>query len=655
MPKAFPESDFGVNRKGFRFNQNRLKPEIAVFSTMLAGARNQTRLPDSYAKMTGIDTRRKHHSLEDWLIGRADWPALCLDGAADDAARLCRAWLLRHCPSHPDHDAADILIRNGAPGPVGDFLGTGLAKLSQIDAAAPTPWHIFCPSAAAANSDPAAMSAELEARRRLSHIIPPPMPMTDPARELLFTTNALLSPPLDPGSAHIPASLRRDARQFASTPQSFWYDHPVPLDASPAENEILYGLSKLDEALAQEAAGGLLAPGTRIDLAMSISVTHEGMEELASRYVSDLIATHLNLRHLRVFLFDESRCRQIVEHLCPSDAAAADVFGVNGAYGRHYSFLKAVLLLWQVAVNPQARFTFKFDLDQVFDQAALLAQTGSSALQLIANPLWGGSAVDHAGRQVDLGMLAGGLVNEADAPHGLYIPDVPRPRTDLVTAPLTSRRLFCPQWPQAISTEAEILQRDRGYQRIHVTGGTTGITAEALRTWRPFTPGFINRAEDQAYAMAALKEDSYLSHLHADGLIMRHDKQAFAGRSIAHASTGKAVGDIERLLLFSRYAELHGRGLAAVRDHLWPFTSCFVHPDAGALAGLIFALDGAAQGGRFVAEGAPRLMRCLNFCDQGMERRLQHEQAGWQAIYDSLSAGRRFPGALTEMIRPVSL
>ena len=136
---------------------------------------------------------------------------------------------------------------------------------------------------------------------------------------------------------------------------------------------------------------------------------------------------------------------------------------------------------------------------------------------------------------------------------------MPRPSTDLVKAPLTSRRLFCPQWPQAISTEAEILQRDSGYQRIHVTGGTTGITAEALRIWRPFTPGFINRAEDQAYAMAALKEDSYLSHLHANGLIMRHDKQAFASRSIAHASNGKAIGDIERLLLFSRYAELvHG-------------------------------------------------------------------------------------------------
>lgn len=622
---------------------------------MLVETRTRTRLPDSYAKMTRIDIRKDHQSLEDWLVGRADWLDLRLEDAVDDAARLCRAWLLKLCPSHPDHDAADILIRNGATGPVNNYLGNSLVNLPQMDAVSPTPWHIFCPSAAEANADPATMSAKIEARRRLSHITPPSMPMTDPARELLFTTNALLSPPLDPSSLHVPPSLRRLAQQFASRPQSFWYDHPVPLDASPAENEILYGLSKLDKALAQEVAMGSLTPSARIDLAMSISVTHEGMEDLASRYVSDLIANHLNLRHLRVFLFDETRCRQIVEQLCPFSAAAAEVFGVNGAYGRHYSLLKAILLVWQMAVNPQARFTFKIDLDQVFDQPALLAQTGRSALQLIANPLWGGSAVDYAGKQVDLGMLAGGLVNEADAPNGLYSPDVTRPRTDFVSGPLTSRRLFCPQWPQAISTEAEILQRKSGYQRIHVTGGTTGITAEALRTWQPFTPGFINRAEDQAYAIAALKQDSYLSHLHADGLIMRHDKQAFAGRSIAHASSGKAVGDIERLLLFSRYAELHDGGMAAVRNHLWPFTSCFVHHDARTMAGLIFAIDGAAQGGRFVAEGAPRLIRCLNFCDQGMERQLQYEQAGWQAIYGSLSTIRKFPGALTQLIRHASL
>ena len=59
--------------------------------------------------------------------------------------------------------------------------------------------------------------------------------------------------------------------------------------------------------------------------------------------------------------------------------------------------------------KPYARFTFKFDLDQVFDQSKLLSHTGKSALAAICNPIWGGSALDRDGRNVDLGMLAGGL------------------------------------------------------------------------------------------------------------------------------------------------------------------------------------------------------------------------------------------------------
>ncbi len=176
---------------------------------MLIKTHNRIRLPDSNAEMKGIDIERDHQSLEDWLIGRADWPALGLDDAVDDAARLCRAWLLLHCPSHPDHDAANICIRNGAPGPVSDFLGTSLSSLPQPAPANLTPWHIFCPSAVTASSDPTTMSAEIETRRRLSLITPPSMPMTDPERELLFTTNALLSPPLDPSSVHVPPSLRQ--------------------------------------------------------------------------------------------------------------------------------------------------------------------------------------------------------------------------------------------------------------------------------------------------------------------------------------------------------------------------------------------------------------------------------------------------------------
>ena len=59
----------------------------------------------------------------------------------------------------------------------------------------------------------------------------------------------------------------------------------MPLDAAPSENEILYGLAKLDKALAEECTLGTLPGSARIDLAISISVTHEGMERLASDYV----------------------------------------------------------------------------------------------------------------------------------------------------------------------------------------------------------------------------------------------------------------------------------------------------------------------------------------------------------------------------------
>ena len=177
----------------------------------------------------------------------------------------------------------------------------------------------------------------------------------------------------------------------------------------------------------------------------------------------------------------------------------------------------------------------------------------------------------------------------------------------------------------------------------------------ALRKWQPFTPSFINRAEDQAYTLSAITDNGYLAHLHAPGLIMRHDKQAFAARAIAHANAGKAIGDIERLMLFSHYAALHPAGFEFVQKHLWPFTSCFLHGDAAALAGLIFALDGANEGGRYVTQGAARLDACLDFSQTAMEQQLARERSGWQAIYEGLRHGRRPTDALLQAISAAAI
>ena len=584
------------------------------------------------------------------LIGPNDKDSLSFASAPDKQSRLCRAWLLKEFSNHPDHKDAGFLVDRNATTTTNKFLRAALEGARTDFEDISNLWSIFCPTAEAASKDPKGMTDTLKERRRLFAISYPACGLTDPSTELLLTTNALVSPPLDPDSSLIPVDLRREARRILAMPQSFWYDHPVPLDASPEENEILYGLKQLDEALKLECDMGQLRPDAKIDLAISVSVTHEGMEQLAADYVRNLICTHLELKHLRVFLFDEIRCQQMIETLCPGDDAASSVFGVNGAYGRHYSFLKTLLLFWQQTVNPNASFTFKIDLDQVFDQTALLSYTGQTALQHLMNPAWGGSARDHAGREVDLGMLAGGLVNENDAKAGLFVPDVQRPSGVQTKKNFSSNRLFCPQWPQAVSTEAEIMQTEAGFQRIHVTGGTTGITAQALQRWRPFTPSFINRAEDQAYTLSAIEGNAYLSHLHANGLIMRHDKMAFAGRSIAHAAPAKAIGNIERLMLFSRYAALQPLGFEWVRNHCWPFTSCFIHPQAKTLAALIFLIDGSSAGGRFVDEGAPRLIKCMEFCENDMEARLEWERRGWDNIYEALSAKRYLKTSLTRII-----
>jgi hypothetical protein len=197
-------------------------------------------------------------------------------------------------------------------------------------------------------------------------------------------------------------------------------------------------------------------------------------------------------------------------------------------------------------------------------------------------PLWGAEGVDSDGNDVELGMIAGALVNQKDIANGLFTPDVPFPEGDLAADEL----VFFSWLPQALSTEAEMMTRYTGdeydgkescIQRIHVTGGSNGITINALRKHRPFTPTFIGRAEDQAYILSVLFEgDRKLRYVHKDGLIMRHDKEAFAAEAIKMAASGKLIGDYIRTLIFSYYAEALPWPIDDIKDAIDPFTGCFV-------------------------------------------------------------------------------
>ena len=584
-------------------------------------------------------TRKGLYQIIPNLILDSDYDEINLDSTTELMNQLCRAWLIQFLPRHPQHQQAKKLLIQNKNSNCIEFLETirfhkNINEVSNSNSC--NMWNYFCPTAQMAHEDAENLATSILKRRRLKNLKKSEVQLKEPAKELLLSSNVLISPPIDINSKNIPSQFLEEAVNFTKKEQDYWYDHPIPMDASIGENELVYGLKKLDKAIDFEKKCDVIAPNSKMAMVLSISVTHTGMEELAERYVADLINENLKLKNLDLYLFNENLCKQIISMVSPKKETVYGIFGVNGSYGRHFSFLKAILALWNKTINSKTKFTFKIDLDQVFDQKFLLNLHGKTALQLLCNPYWGGSATDYKGKSVDLGMIAGGLINQSDSSIGIFVPDVKRPKTKEITSNVSSKRIFCSQWPQAISTETEIGYSGNDLQRVHVTGGTTGINLNSLIKWKPFTPSFISRAEDQAFVLSAFHQSAYLSQLHAPGLIMRHDKASFAGRSIANAADSKAIGDIERILLFSNYSDILHVNKSEIVEHMWPFTSSFISDNPEILAGLIFALDGANKSTDYVEKGSKRLLLTIEFCRTKMKKQLDHEIEGWNIYYDSL-------------------
>lgn len=542
-------------------------------------------------------------------------------------------------------------------------------------------WSVLYPEAVGLRANIDDSVAALRRRRIVQVDRPNPHPIEDAAREVLFTSNVLLGLPLETPVADqrdldpvIAAAVAR--ARIAS--QRYWFDHPIPIGVAPAANELLHGLRGLDAAIrAEPTLPGAQPNGAprRLTCLLSVSATHQELREIARRYVELELGGTDGLDHVDVLVATETDVGQFVDavitpamaRFAPSmgdlarKPAGFDVLGVDGEYGRHYSFLKAIAAIWHVFIDPGIRATFKIDLDQVFPQPELLAETGRTALQHLATPLWGAQGRDPDGRPVELGMIAGALVNEGDIARGLFTSDVPVP--DGPRQP--SDHVFFSTLPQAISTQAEMMERydtpspdgiGTALERIHVTGGTNGILVEALRRHRPFTPSFIGRAEDQAYALSVQGEHGpRLAYAHAAGLIMRHDKAAYAAAAIDPAHVGKLVGDDVRILTFSAYATAiaetrasEGLTFASIKSAMDPFSGGFISRLPITCVLLRFALRvieayaaGQPEVGRSYATiGSRRLDETLrSTADRdGFRTRIEDERAQWHSIYDTLDA-----------------
>ena len=504
--------------------------------------------------------------------------------------------------------------------------------------------------------------ATLRAKRTVAIDQLNPNPIENPAKQVLFTSNALLTMPLVSADlAGFDADFQAELADAADDPQVYWYDHPIPIGVSAESNEILYGLQHLNHAVEYENQQS--GSTDKVNCVLSVSVTHERLQTLGKSYLKQVLAASEPLDQLNIFAFTETDTNTLLDNMLlpileksSSNEDAREmlsVFGVDGRYGRHYSFLKAIVALWNTLVDPKIKATFKIDLDQVFPQAELLEQTGATAFGHLKTPLWGATGKDSAGQPIELGMIAGALVNQRDIHKGVFTPDVTFPAAKL--AP--DEYVFFSKLPQALSTEAEMMTRyeagtdfdgeTKAIQRIHVTGGTNGMLVDSLRRYQTFTPSFIGRAEDQAYILSARGQQPNLGYAHASGLIMRHDKEGFAQEAIAMAKVGKQVGDYLRILLFSKYTDALPEVTDSIKADIDPFTGCFVSRLPITVAMLRFSLKVANlfnagksdEAAEFIHTGVFQLQEGFDFIQEepsALQKTYEREKAGWQLFYQAL-------------------
>jgi ferritin len=526
-------------------------------------------------------------------------------------------------------------------------------------------WKFFFPEGVTINENKESLINDLRQKRKVQISKLNSNPIQDATKEILFTSNLLLTIPSTKKTIDkLPYNynFKEKLKEASKEKQIYWYDHPIQIGVSADKNEILYGLRGLQNALKFEKRRASLNK-KKLTCILSISVTHNGLHNITRDYIrQELLKSHI-LEDLDVYVFSENDTHKIFEKILLPAAkqytnlknfeSLKEVFGVDGEYGKHYSLLKSILALWNLLIDPYKRATFKIDLDQVFPQEELVTETGLSAFEHLQTPLWGAEGVDSLGQKVVLGMLAGALVNENDISKSLFTPDVLYPQKELSL----DEYFFFSQLPQALSTEAEMMVRytnktiDVGKnvsQRIHVTGGTTGILVESLYKFRPFTPTFFGRAEDQTYILSAInKEGKKLSYLHAAGLIMRHDKEIFAQEAIKKAKMGKIVSEYIRILYFSKYGEIIQKEYSQLKEILNPFTGCFYSqiPITIVLLRFVFKVSQLFYEGKeneameLLALGVNRIPEAIKFAygsDNQLEKQYQKEKKGWDLYYQIL-------------------
>ena len=243
-------------------------------------------------------------------------------------------------------------------------------------------WRVFHPEASGILNNEASQRVNLRERRKVNITNLNSKPIRNVPEEVLFTANTLITIPSHHKGIHalpIDQELKKRLQMICREKQKFWDGHPMKIGVEEGKNEILYGLGSLANTLRYEKKIGNVDHDAELSCVLvCFTVTHQGLQGIIKEYIKGEIKKVHNLSRLQIFLFTESDTNRLVrEVLLPaackyfkdSDKPAAllkEIIGVDGRYGRHYSFLKAIAAFWHVFIDRRKRATFKIDLDQAF-------------------------------------------------------------------------------------------------------------------------------------------------------------------------------------------------------------------------------------------------------------------------------------------------
>jgi hypothetical protein len=452
--------------------------------------------------------------------------------------------------------------------------------------------------------------------------------------EIVIQLNALYTLP-ETVPKDLPPDLAESAQRAMERPgrKIADYDHPVHLFESGKNHELESCLRELDGDLSFEKERGVLPEDYRLPILLSVSVTHEGIDELTGRWIYRLVEK-AGYRHLRLIVLTEGLCRRIREELF---GGKFELFSVFGKYGRHFNALKYGQLLLEKALGVRAGF--KLDTDEGIRSRELYKRTGRTWFETMCHPYWGGSAKDSEGKEVDLAVNEGEYVNSTDIERlgyndALRCPDVAVPDTWTGTT-MFFQKGFAHGRATALYNRFETVEE--GISHPVVKGGGYGITNDGLRKAAPFTFSWVGRAEDQQFYFSGLRGG--LRGIFHPNLRIAHYKASVAGAEKKTAA-GRFLGDMYRLIIFSHLVERWG-----VKELIDPMPGVFAGPLARAQAALSllyksceFAAEGNVEAARYLlGEGAQELVELEDRIDDGTVDRLVDEEAGeWRRFIEEL-------------------